>query len=253
MIESVTVFSSWPEWLAVCLVLVAAEIIYVSLGFGAGLIAVGLSAAIHPEVRDIAVILLLVNLPVEIHVVFRSWSEVEWRRVSMICLGVLFGVPLGTWILSIGNPAMVLTILGGVLILAGLLFLGIPRRGRMEWPQWSAPPTGLLSGVLGGLLGVGGPPVIIYYQLSGVNKTVFRASLMAIFLLIALVRIPSYLIGGLITPARLWSALSVIPAVAVGFYAGSRVHIRLGEERFRQLVSLVLLLIGMLLLLRTRF
>ena len=154
--------------------------------------------------------------------------------------------------LRIGNSSMVLTILGGVLILVGLLFLCIPRGGRVEWPKWSGPPTGLLSGVLGGLFGVGGPPVIIYYQLSGVNKSVFRASLMAIFLLIALVRVPSYFIGGLITQARLWSALSVVPAVVIGSYIGSRIHLQLSEQKFRRAVSLVLLLIGLLLLLRTR-
>jgi len=251
MIDPVTVFASWPEWAAVCLVLVVAEIVYVSFGFGAGLIAVGLSAAIHPEIRDIAVILLLVNLPIEILVVRRAWEKIEWRKVFMIFLGIVFGVPLGTWILSIGNPTMVLTILGGVLIIVGLLFLCIPHDNRIGWTQWSGPPTGLLSGVLGGLFGTGGPPVIIYYQLSGVNKSVFRGSLMAIFLLIGIVRVPSYFIGGLITEARLWSALSVVPAVLVGTWIGSRIHIQLSEKKFRRIVSLVLVAIGLILLLRS--
>ncbi|MEJ2110676.1 MAG: sulfite exporter TauE/SafE family protein [Acidobacteriota bacterium] len=245
-----TVFSSWPEWTAVCLVLVAAEIIYVSFGFGAGLIAVGLSAAIHPEIKDIAVILLLINLPIEICVVCRSWFSIQWRKVLMISLGVLLGVPLGTWILTIGNPTIVLTTLGAVLILAGLLFLSLPRHTKVRWPHWSAPPTGLASGLLGGLFGVGGPPVIVYYQLSGVDKAVFRGSLMAIFLLIALVRIPSYAIGGLITVPRLWSTIAVIPAVAAGAYIGSRIHIRLSEAKFRRIVSLVLILIGLILVFR---
>ena len=78
MIDSVTVFSSWPEFFGICLVLVVAEIVYVSFGFGAGLVAVGLSAAIHPEVKDIAVILLLINLPVEILVIRRSWAKIQW-------------------------------------------------------------------------------------------------------------------------------------------------------------------------------
>jgi len=85
-----------------------------------------------------------------------------------------------------------------------------------------------------------------------VNKSVFRASLMTIFLLIALVRLPSYLVGGLITPDRFWSALSVVPAVAVGSCIGGRIHFQLSEEKFRRAVSVVLLLIGLLLLLRTR-
>ncbi|MBN2318786.1 MAG: sulfite exporter TauE/SafE family protein [Acidobacteria bacterium] len=250
MFDPVTVFSSWPEFLGICLVLVVAEIVYVSFGFGAGLIAVGLSAAIHPEIKDIAVILLLINLPIEIHVVRRCWSKIQWSGVLMICLGVIFGVPLGTWILSIGKPTIVLTILGGVLILVGLTFLCLPLHARVQWPAWSAPPTGLVSGILGGLFGTGGPPVIVYYRLSGVNKAVFRGSLMAVFLIIALVRVPSYIVGGLITEPRLWSTLAVAPAVILGAFAGSRIHIQLSEETFRRIVSAVLMLIGVLLLFR---
>jgi uncharacterized membrane protein YfcA len=251
MIGPVTVFSSWPEFLGICLVMVVAEVVYLSFGFGAGLITVGLSAVIHPEIKDIAVILLLINLPIEIFVVRKSWSKIRWSKVLMICLGVIFGVPLGTWILTIGNPTIVLTVLGGVLVVAGLSFLYIPQHTSIQWTSWSAPPTGLISGVLGGLFGVGGPPVIIYYQFSGATKTVFRGSLMAIFLIISITRIPSYVVGGLITQQRVWSALEVVPAVILGAWIGSRIHIELSEAKFRRIVSIVLVLIGIILLLRS--
>ena len=110
MFDPATVFSSWPEFFGICLVLVVAEIVYVSFGFGAGLIAVGLSAAIHPEIRDIAVILLLINVPIEVYVVLRNRSEIQWSRVFLICIGVAVGVPFGTWILQTGNPLIVLTL-----------------------------------------------------------------------------------------------------------------------------------------------
>jgi uncharacterized protein len=250
MFDPVTVFASWPEFLGICLILVLAEIVYVCFGFGAGLIAVGLSAAIHPEIKDIAVILLLINIPIEILVVRKAWTKIQWPRVCMICLGVLFGVPAGTWILTIGKPTIVLSVLGGILILVGLTFLFLPLHARVRWTGRSAPPTGLISGLLGGLFGIGGPPVIVYYQLSGVDKTVFRASLMAIFLFIAVIRVPSYIVGGLITEPRLWSALAVAPAMLIGALVGSRIHIHLSEKKFRRIVSVVLVLIGVLLLFR---
>jgi len=250
MFDPGTVFSSWPEFFGVCLVLVAAEIVYVSFGFGAGLIAVGLSAAIHPEIKDIAVILLMINLPIEILVVRNARPKIQWSRILLICLGVLIGVPAGTWILTISKPTIVLTVLGGILVLVGLAFLCLPHQAKVNWKGWSAPPTGILSGLLGGLFGIGCPPVIIYYQLSGVDKTVFRGSLMAIFLFIALIRVPSYAIGGLITEQRLWSSLAVAPAAILGALAGSRIHIQLSEEKFRRIVSAVLVLIGAVLLFR---
>jgi uncharacterized membrane protein YfcA len=74
---------------------------------------------------------------------------------------------------------------------------------------------------------------------------------MAIFLIIALVRVPSYFIGGLITEARLWSALAAVPAVVIGAIIGGRIHIHLSEEKFKRIVSVVLMLLGLLLLFRS--
>jgi uncharacterized membrane protein YfcA len=113
-----------------------------------------------------------------------------------------------------------------------------------------APLVGLASGVLAGLFGTGGPPVILYYQLRGVDKAVFRGSLMAVFLLMTVVRVPSYAALGLITEPRMWSALAVFPAVLVGAWIGNRVHLRLEENTFRRLVSAALVAIGALLLIQ---
>ena len=110
----------------------------------------------------------------------------------------------------------------------------------------------MISGVLTGLFGTGGPPLILYYQLSGVDKTAFRGNLMAIFLLMTTVRVPSYAYFGLITGPRLWSALLVLPAVILGALIGNSIHLRIEETTFRRLVSAALLIIGLLLLIPAR-
>jgi uncharacterized membrane protein YfcA len=106
----------------------------------------------------------------------------------------------------------------------------------------------VLSGLLTGLFGTGGPPLVLYYQLGGAGKAAFRGHLMAIFLLMTTVRVPSYAAFGLITETRMWSALLVLPAVLVGALIGNRIHLELGEEMFRRLVSGALVVIGLLLL-----
>jgi hypothetical protein len=90
---------------------------------------------------------------------------------------------------------------------------------------------------------------VLYYRLSGADKAAFRGQLMAIFLLMTAVRVPSYAVFGLITPTRLWSALAVMPAVLCGAIIGNRIHIEIGETTFQRLVSAALLIIGLLLLL----
>jgi uncharacterized membrane protein YfcA len=244
-----TVFATLPQFLIACLVLAVAEAVYVLLGFGAGLIAVGTLALILPELRDVVVVLLLVNLPAELWVVYRSRRAISWRGVFVLFAAIAVGIPLGTWLLRWGRPEVLLTVLGVFLAVVGAVFLMAPASRRRTLPAWTAPPLGLLSGLLTGLFGTGGPPLVLYYRLSGADKAAFRGQLMAIFLLMTAVRVPSYAAFGLITPTRLWSALVVMPAVLCGAVIGNRIHIEIGEATFQRLVSAALLIIGLLLLL----
>lgn len=245
-----TVFASAWQLGAACLVLAAAEAVYVLLGFGAGMIAVGGLVLLMPEVRDVVVLLLLVNLPAEAWVVRTSWSNISWRGVATLFAGVMVGIPIGTWILDQGDPSVLLVLLGAVLVVVGGGFLVLGGGRAHPLPRWTAPPVGLVSGVLTGLFGTGGPPLILYYQLAGAPKAAFRGNLMAVFLLMTLVRVPSYVGFGLVTLPRLWSALLVLPAVLAGAFIGNRIHLRLEEATFRRLVSAALVVIGILLLLR---
>jgi len=119
-----TVFSSIPQFAVACLLLGCAEAVYVMLGFGAGLIAVGTLALIMPEIRDVVVMLLLVNLPAEVFVVWRSWRHISWRGVAIIFVGIGLGIPVGAWLLNAGDPRFLLTALGVVLVVVGAIFLG---------------------------------------------------------------------------------------------------------------------------------
>ena len=245
-----TVFDTLPQFAAACLALAVAEAVYVLLGFGAGLIAVGSLALLMPEVRDVVVMLLLVNLPAELYVVGSSWRNVAWRGILVVFAGIAVGIPLGAWLLDSGEPTALLTMLGAVLVVVGGVFLAAPLQRAAPVPPWLALPVGVVSGVLTGLFGTGGPPLIFYYHLKGVDKTTFRSSLMAIFLLMTFVRIPSYVAFGLVTGPRMWSALAVIPAVLLGAWVGNRIHLKIDEVAFRRLVSAALVLIGVLLLVR---
>jgi uncharacterized membrane protein YfcA len=245
-----TVFSSLLQFAAACLALACAEAVYVVLGFGAGLIAVGTLALIMPELRDVVVILLLVNLPAELFVVWRSWRHIQWREVAIIFVGIGVGIPIGAWILKAGDPSSLLTVLGVFLVCVGVVFLsGRVRPGR-SMPRWTTPPVGLTSGLLTGLFGTGGPPLILYYQMTGVTKAAFRGHLMAIFLLMTAVRVPSYIALELVTEPHLWSALAVLPAVLLGAVIGNSIHLRLSEQAFRRSVSVALVVLGILLLIR---
>jgi uncharacterized membrane protein YfcA len=248
MNELPLIFDSVAQLLLVCLVLVVAETVYVTFGFGSGLIAVGGLAMVVPEVLDVVVVLLLISLPCELFVVIHARRQINWKGVALITTGVMVGIFTGTLILRVAEPTFVLILLGAFLVVAGAAFLLVPLNRSFDFPIWFGPPVGLVSGVLTGMFGTGGPPLIFYYQLGGVEKAVFRCNLMAIFLLMTLLRVPAYALAGFITSERLWSALVVMPAVVLGIWLGSRIHLQLDEATFRRMVSVALVIIGAVLL-----
>lgn len=225
-----------------------AQLVYVVLGFGAGMIAVGGLALILPDVQDAVVLLLLVNLPSELAVVMADRRRVRWRQLTVLLAGIAVGLPVGAGLLRWGEPIILLAGLGVFLVVVGVLFLVAPPRPRPRLPGWVTPPVGLLSGLLTGLFGTGGPPLIVYYGLKGTAKREFRSSLMALFLVMTAVRVPSYAVVGLITWPRLVSGLLVLPAAVLGAAVGQRIHLELEEATFKRVVSVALVLIGVLLL-----
>jgi len=244
----VLVFDTWTQLVLVAAVLLVAQLVYVVLGFGSGLIAVGALAMILPDLHDAVVLLLLVNLPAELWVVCSSWRRVQWAGVSLILVGVGGGIPVGTAVLAMAQPTIVLAVLGGFLVCAGLLFSCLPAGHPRRLPALIAPAVGLVSGILTGLFGTGGPPLILYYRWANVDKATFRGCLMAIFLIMTVVRVPSYLVAGLVSVERLYSGLVMLPVTIVGVALGNRIHLELSEQTFRRLVCGVLVLIGVLLL-----
>lgn len=243
------VFSSWPEFLAACFVLALAEGVYVLFGFGAGLIAIGLLALILPYLSDVVVLLLLVNLPIECWVVWKNRNHIQWTRTLFVGVGLLLGVPLGTWILHFGRPDFLLVLLGLVLMIAGIGFCMLPQKRVVTWSWWSTWPIGAFAGVLGGLFGTAGPPLIAYFRLEGADKRIFRANLMAIFFLVTLVRLPCYGFSGLLTPERWWSAMALFPSVGLGAFVGNGLHEKMKERDFQKAVAWALAAIGSLLVL----
>jgi uncharacterized membrane protein YfcA len=243
-----TIFTTATQCAATCAVLAFAQAVYVLFGFGAGLIAIGALGLVLPEIQDAVVLLLLINLPSEVLVVLSSWRSITWRGVLVMAASIAVGMPVGAWWLSISEPLLLLGLLGGVLLVAGAFFLVQPNGRTVRWPWWSSLPFGLVSGVLGGLFGTGGPPLILYYRLSGATKEVFRGNLMALFLMMTLYRVGLYSVLDLLTPTRTLSALATLPAVIAGVWIGHRLHIRIDEVTFRKLVGGALIVLGLVVL-----
>ena len=125
------------------------------------------------------------------------------------------------------------------LLLAAVVVFAGP--GGRAW----ALPAGLLSGVLGALFGVGGPPYVVYITGRLSDPTVQRATIALMVVLNVGLRVAAFAVAGLFTGRELWLAIALLLPVAwAGVWTGNRLHVRVAPRTLVRLVGAVLLFSG---------
>ncbi|MEM6532432.1 MAG: sulfite exporter TauE/SafE family protein [Myxococcota bacterium] len=239
-------FSSYELWAAALGLVFLAEVVYVALGFGAGMIALGGLVLFTGDPQSAVVILLVVTAPVQIWVILRE-RQFDTSFLPLM-IGIAIGVPLGTYVLRSFEPRVLLLTVGVILVLAAVSVMFKTSAGKRI--RWLEGPIGILSGTLSGGFGTGGSPLILYFQWVGLARSKFRSATMTMFFVATLARIPSYAAAGLFQPPRLVAAFTLVPAVIAGILVGQQVHSRLPEPVFRRIVLVVLAGLGLTLILR---
>jgi hypothetical protein len=171
----------------------------------------------------------------------RRWLDLG-RMWPLILTGIA-GVPLGAYLLLILSPQSLRILVGIVVVLSALAMLA-GWRWSVRHEKLASLPVGLASGALGASTGIPGPPVILFLANQEMAKQTFRANLVLYFACVGLVAVLTLGIGGLITEEVLVHWAGLLPAVALGTYAGIQFARRTDQARFRQITLGILILTG---------
>lgn len=211
-------------------------------GFGLALV----SMAVLPGVIGVHIatpLVALVAITAEIFLLLRYRAALNLRAIGPVAVASLIGIPIGVWALN-GIPEKTsLRIIGIVITIYAvyaLFQLKLPTLRRQIW-AWL---VGLLAGILGGAYNVSGPPVILYGDCRGWPPAEFKSNLQGFFVLSsAFVAISHALSGNLTTEVwryYLWG----LPAIAIGILSGTALDRYLDPERFRRIVLVLLIIMG---------
>jgi len=171
--------------------------------------------------------------------------------LARLALGGLAGLPLGLFAFRHADPIAVRALVGGT-ILAFAVLLGSRRyRGAGGGPRpFRMRPgievaTGAVSGIATALVGMAGPPVLIYLLLAAAPPRTVRATLLSFFALAYAATLLSHAVTVGI-PARTWLAAGIlIPFAFLGGFAGRPLGDRLGADAFTILAILLLAAAGL--------
>jgi uncharacterized membrane protein YfcA len=213
-------------------------------GFGFSLLSItALSIVMEP--RQIVPSIFLLEVAASAHLLVTAWRDVHWSSLGWLAAGCLIGTPVGVYLLA-RLPAAPLTV---ALAMVVLLVAGLLARGFVlaSMPGRSATlGTGLISGLLNGSIGVGGPPVVLFFFGSPAGVTTGRASMIAYFLFTDILGLAWQWHDGLIDRQVLERALFYAPALLGGVWLGNRAFGAVDPARFRLWVLRLLVVLALL-------
>ena len=226
-------------------------------GFGATIIAVILGAQFY-QMEDLIPTLVPLNVLLSSLIVWRYHRDIDqkelWTRVVPF---TALGLPLGLALFQI-TPGPYLKGAFG-LIVFGLAAFELAKRVRQvvihptqkPWKLWQAVPILISGGIMQGLYASGGPFVVYYTSRAISNKSRFRATLSALWLVLNWIVMGTLFATEKIDVTTLKQSAMLLPSVLLGMFFGVRIHDCVSESTFKTAVYLLLAIAGASLVFRS--
>jgi uncharacterized membrane protein YfcA len=215
-----------------------------TVGFGMGLVAVPILTLIDPLFVPGSVLfsgLVLAGL-----MAHRESRAMDVSGIKLGLVGRMVGTLVATVVLAQMPTVEGMSLLLGVLVLAAVLFSLSGWRVRAT--VWALLGAGTLSGFMGTVASVGGPPMALLYQDSSGER--LRSTMSGYFVFGTLISLSGLMLAGRFGRAELGASLAIVPGVLAGFGLSRRALAFLDQRYVRPAVLVVSALSGAAVVLR---
>ena len=209
----------------------AAAMLQATNGFGFAVLAVPFFLLFAPPGEAIQIIIML-SLAMSAVVVPGVRRQIEPRLLARLTIGSFIGLPLGLLAALHADPLIVSAAAGAVIaVFAAALAV---NRYRRRPPALVMTPgrdiaAGAVAGAATALVGMSGPPVLIYLMLAGAPARMVRATLLSFFTFVYAATLAADVVFLVIPRADWLIAASLVPLAWAGGLIGLRLGDRIGE------------------------
>ena len=200
-------------------------------GFGSALIFMPLASSIAAP-RLVAALLLVIDFVAAAPLIPNAWKHADRSATTVMVLGALIGVPIGTYFLCRLDPVTTRWIIS-CFVAALLLLLLSGWRYRGKDHATISVGIGGLSGFCSGLAQTGGPPIVGYWLGRPIASHVARANIVLFFGASDFFSLVSYFLSGLITADSIKFSFVVGPVYGLGVWFGASLFGKASEQVFR--------------------
>jgi len=217
-------------------------------GFGSGLISIPLLALFLPLTFVVPFINIL-DISASLINVIHNRKYISWKVIFRAVPFAIIGVIAGLFIIKSINTLILVKALGIFIILFAtysLLSPALKKSDSFVWPVFA----GSFGGLIGTLFGAGGPFYVFYFQLQKLDKTIFRATCGATFLIDGLIRATGFTLSGFYTSTVLLNIAYALPVMFLALYIGNHLHTNITQRTFQKAIGIFLIFSGVALLLK---
>jgi uncharacterized membrane protein YfcA len=217
-----------------------------ALGFGDALVAMPLLTLVI-GMQQATPLVALGASTIAVTILLGAWRKVDVQAAWRLILSTLLGIPVGLILLKAAPEGVMKAILGLLLIGFSVYNLFTFQLPHLKNERFSY-LFGFVAGILGGAYNTNGPPVVIYGMMREWPPERFRATLQGYFLFTGGTILISHGLAGLWTPRVLRLYAYALPVIIAAVLLGGWVNKRIAGERFKQVVYVFLIIVGLLLL-----
>lgn len=207
-------------------------------GFGSGLLFMPTASAfLGPAMA--APVFLLVDGMVALPLIPNALRKAHWPTVIPLAAFAVIAVPVGAWTL-LHVDTVPLRWAMSVLIFAMLALLVSGWRYHGQPRLHVSSGVGLLSGFLGGIIQVAGPPVVTYWMSGPFKPETVRANLISFFAITSISTVLSYFAGGMFTQHAVGLIIALTPVYGLFVWLGARRFVGTSDLWFRRVVYVLI-------------
>lgn len=227
------------------IVVFVANIVEGVTGFAGTMLAMPVSMFLV-GVEEAKVVLNIVAIIVSLNIAFRSWREMNRKEVVKISGFMLIGMSVGIYLFSV-LPSVVLMKIYGALIIC-VAIRGLTVKKEMKISNGGLVGVLFLSGVIHGMFLSGGALLVIYAVNALKEKSVIRATLAPVWIILNTLMLIQEWISGRVTGKMLGLTGACVIPVFVAIIIGSALHKRIRQDVFVKLTYALLVISGITLL-----
>ena len=193
------------------------------------------------------VALLLVSI---IHFFDDLWEIILFRQAVNWKLLLTFGIPgiiasyLGAKLVTF-EPQIILLRLMGIILLIYTAIIFVNSNFKIPKNNFNAGLGGMLSGLIAGIFGIGGPIRAAFLSSFKLPKETFLFTSGAIAIFIDPIRITTYHLGGIkLSNDLFWGLLIFIPITFIGSRIAKNFVDKISQKKFRKIIAVFLFIAG---------